>query len=388
VYGRAVSDGPERACLAIADVSGYTGYLAGVELDHAQDILADVMGTIVEAMAPFRFSKLEGDAAFTYLPGDAIDGSMLQDTIEATYVAFRLRLRNIQQASTCECNACTRIPTLDLKFVVHHGQIAKQQMLGTEELVGADVILVHRLLKNRIAEATGVGAYAYYTQATLDAASVAPVEQGLIEHHEETDVAGVVVGWVRDLEAHWQAELARPRREISPESLLREFTWEAPTPPPVTWEYLTSPALRPQWDLTITRFDEETEGGRRGVGTTNHCLHGEDAVREDILDWRPPHYWMMQGFAASIPGEPGMYISDELEALPDGGTRVRTRVGKIEEYAIDADTIAELGSQFAEEAGVAIARLQQLLGEVADSLPPSQVEPPASAGRYLTDPVA
>jgi hypothetical protein len=64
VYRRAVINGPERACLAIADVSGYTGYLAGVELDHAQDILADLISTIVGAMAPFQLSKLEGDAAF------------------------------------------------------------------------------------------------------------------------------------------------------------------------------------------------------------------------------------------------------------------------------------------------------------------------------------
>ena len=33
----------ESACFVIADISGYTGYLAGVELDHAQDILADLL---------------------------------------------------------------------------------------------------------------------------------------------------------------------------------------------------------------------------------------------------------------------------------------------------------------------------------------------------------
>ncbi len=57
----------ESACLLIADISGYTGYLAGVEIEHAQDILADLMGTIVSALRPgFRLAKLEGDAAFTY----------------------------------------------------------------------------------------------------------------------------------------------------------------------------------------------------------------------------------------------------------------------------------------------------------------------------------
>ena len=32
---------PELAYFAIADISGYTSFLAGVELDHAQDIIAD-----------------------------------------------------------------------------------------------------------------------------------------------------------------------------------------------------------------------------------------------------------------------------------------------------------------------------------------------------------
>ena len=55
---------PEPACLVIADISGYTSYLAGVELDHAQDILADLMDTVVGSLRPaFRLAKLEGDAA-------------------------------------------------------------------------------------------------------------------------------------------------------------------------------------------------------------------------------------------------------------------------------------------------------------------------------------
>ena len=39
---------PEKACFLIADISGYTSYLAGVELDHAQDIIADLMDTCGE----------------------------------------------------------------------------------------------------------------------------------------------------------------------------------------------------------------------------------------------------------------------------------------------------------------------------------------------------
>jgi hypothetical protein len=42
---------PESACFVIADISAYTGFLAGVELEHAQDIIADVMDTMVSGRA-------------------------------------------------------------------------------------------------------------------------------------------------------------------------------------------------------------------------------------------------------------------------------------------------------------------------------------------------
>jgi hypothetical protein len=74
---------PESAYFVIADISGYTSFLAGVELDHAQDIIADLMDTVVKGLRPpFRLAKFEGDAAFVYAATAKIDGSMLQDTIE------------------------------------------------------------------------------------------------------------------------------------------------------------------------------------------------------------------------------------------------------------------------------------------------------------------
>jgi class 3 adenylate cyclase len=138
---------PESACLVIADISGYTGFLAGAELDHAQDILADLMGIVVGALRPqFRLAKLEGDAAFAYALTDSVDGPRLQDTIERCYFAFRRRLRDVGQASTCECNACILVPRLDLKVVAHYGQVIRQRIASREELVGSDVIVVHRLV--------------------------------------------------------------------------------------------------------------------------------------------------------------------------------------------------------------------------------------------------
>jgi hypothetical protein len=68
-----------------------------VELDHAQDILEDLMGTIVSALRPgFRLARIEGDAAVTYVQTDRVDGSMLLDTVERCYFGFRRRRRDVR----------------------------------------------------------------------------------------------------------------------------------------------------------------------------------------------------------------------------------------------------------------------------------------------------
>ena len=185
----------QPTCFLIADISGYTGYLADVELDHAQDILADLVGAVVTALRPnFRLAKLEGDAAFTFMTAETIDGSMLLDTIERCYFGFRRRRRDVRQATSCDCNACVRIPDLDLKFVVHHGDAIIQKVAGRQELLGSDVIVVHRLLKNDVVETMGIDAYALITQRCVDATEIDPAALGMREHAETYDRIGEVRG--------------------------------------------------------------------------------------------------------------------------------------------------------------------------------------------------
>ena len=85
--------------------------------------------------------------------------------MEGTYIAFRQALERMVLNTTCTCNACKNIPSLDLKFFIHHGTYMTQLLGAQTELVGSDVNLVHRLTKNSITEKTGVKAYAVYTQA-------------------------------------------------------------------------------------------------------------------------------------------------------------------------------------------------------------------------------
>jgi uncharacterized protein YndB with AHSA1/START domain len=307
-------------CFLIADISGYTGYLADVELDHAQDILADLVGAVVTALRPnFRLAKLEGDAAFTFATVETIDGSMLLDTIERCYFGFRRRRRDVRQATSCDCNACVRIPDLDLKFVVHHGSAIHQKVAGRQELLGSDVIVAHRLLKNEVVEKLGISAYALISQAGIDASDIDPVALGMRAHAETYDRIGDVPAWAHDLERRWQEEEARGRAFVTPEESILTVSVPTKAPPQVAWEFLTKPGQRMSWQPWVTSVViQGATGGRRGPGSSNHCMHGKDAVVEEILDWRPYDY-VTDRTILDTPGGPTKVLHTiELEPVPEG----------------------------------------------------------------------
>src|SRR3954471_24294130 len=198
---------PEPVLMIIADISGYTSYLTGTEIDHAQNVLEDLLETVYSKLAPpFTMIKSEGDALFLFASGGQISGTMLLDTIDACYFAFRRRLRDVSQATTCECNACILIPRLDLKFIAHAGEAIRQSSFGSVDFVGPDVIVLHRLLKNHVFEEHGWRAYALLTDAAVKSVGLDCLRLGMLAHHEAYDDAGGVVGWVEDLEARWKAE--------------------------------------------------------------------------------------------------------------------------------------------------------------------------------------
>ncbi|HJS31808.1 MAG TPA: DUF2652 domain-containing protein, partial [Alphaproteobacteria bacterium] len=354
---------PESACFLIADISGYTSFLAGVELDHAHDIIADLMDTAVRRLRPpFRLAKFEGDAAFFYAAADKLDGSVLQDAIESAYFAYRKRLRNIKQASSCACKACSRMQDLDLKFVSHHGEFIKHKMAGREELAGRDVIVVHRLLKNAVNERLGGHAYALYSDACVQAMNIDPLAQGLVEHLEPIDNIGEVKCWLRDLEESWTRENDRQRNEVTRDKSISVIEFDIAAPRPSVWEYFTLPSLRPKW-RGADSVRENSESGRRGVGTINHCMHGAHTIIEEVIDWRPFDYLTLTTLLP-MPGAPKVLMTYAFSetagpAGAGGGTHIEIRVAKPKPK--DMAFLEQVGAEFHKTITSEVATLRRML---------------------------
>jgi hypothetical protein len=206
------------------------------------EILADLLGTICEKIeSVLTLHKLEGDAVFAYVPESRITrGETIIELIESTYVAFRDKQTSIKRATTCTCNACRNIPTLDLKFIAHHGDFIIQQVRDIREMVGSDVNLIHRLLKNHVAEATGWRAYVMFTERCLDHLKL-NLENALVQM-EEYEHLGEVKTYNMDLHQRYREMMDERRIVIDEKDADIAFNIDFSTPPPVTWEWIRIPS--------------------------------------------------------------------------------------------------------------------------------------------------
>jgi uncharacterized protein DUF2652 len=92
----------QHGYLIIADISGYTSFVARTELEHSQEILSELLELLVNRFQPtMTISKLEGDAVFVYAPEEVfVRSETLIDFIESMYVAFRDKQLSMKRATT------------------------------------------------------------------------------------------------------------------------------------------------------------------------------------------------------------------------------------------------------------------------------------------------
>jgi uncharacterized protein YndB with AHSA1/START domain len=316
-----------RGYLLLADISGYTAFLTGTELEHANAIVHELTTLIREGLSPpMRFVKCEGDAVFCHASTASFeDGERLVELIERCYFDFSNRLLDMERGTTCRCAACASMGSLDLKFVAHYGTYVIDSEGDREDLAGADVILVHRLLKNTVSEGGGPHAYAFFTDACLQRV---PPSFDLPAHSESYESFGPTTGGVYDLAPVLARMREAQRVHIDAEDADLEVSFgEHPYPPALVWQYFVDPEKRLRWQPLQTAIkNHPNRQGRLGPGASSHCAHGAggDALRE-YLDWRPYSYFTNR-FTPLGRGPHFFPGIETFEFIPtDDGTRVQYR---------------------------------------------------------------
>ena len=141
--------------MMIADIGGYTRYmrLHRMSLAHSQEITSRLLEALVRAAPPLKLIEVEGDAAFlsTSIRGDAMSTvGIVADVAVSMHAAFHAEQDRMVALNMCSCPGCIEAGRLRVKFVAHVGEVARQTIRKREQLVGLDVIVVHRMLKNSV----------------------------------------------------------------------------------------------------------------------------------------------------------------------------------------------------------------------------------------------
>ncbi len=284
--------GVQCGWLMLADLSGYTSFVASTEVEHAQGIVTNLIRLLRGRLTPaLELVEVEGDALFLHAPErKVVRGEVVLELAETAYVAFRDLVHTMQRTARCPCNACKAIPGLDLKFVVHFGEYVLQDVGDTTKPFGASVTLAHRLLKNRVSEATGWPAYILLTDAALGRMGIQP--EGLhrdvatYEHLGDTGIGALDLRErYRALTADRVAFLAESEADVTLRERFR-------TPPSHLWALLCDPGRRGEWEVGSDWSLEQRPGGRTGAGTSHHCANSK--FREEVLDWRPFEYYTVR----------------------------------------------------------------------------------------------
>ena len=282
----------QKGYFILTDISGYTEFLTKSELDHARDALQNLFDAqLAQIKHPFKISGYRGDAIFMYVPEtDFSEAQTFLESLERLYCVFADTRRQMIYNTTCPCRACQNISKLDLKMVIHYGEYLIQKLGDREELLGADIIIPHRMLKNRVIEQTGIESYALFSQAAAEASQLPQLAYPLIAHTETYEHIGDINMQVLDLRKVWEREQEKRRFIVSPEEAWLSFEWDSPHPLSAVWEYLTTPRLEQQWAGYDLAERTDTLGGRMRAESTYHCAHGDLHFFNTILDWKPLEY--------------------------------------------------------------------------------------------------
>ena len=312
----------DKGFLVCADITGYTQYLSASELEHASGILGELLNLLLgETTTPLHLSRVEGDAVISYSQvADGADPQVLVDRLESTYVAFRRAMEQMVLNTACDCNACANIGTLDLKIVVHHGPFVVQHLGAQDELMGAEVNFLFRLMKNHVRQELGVPGYLALTDAALDAIGLPGYAARLVTHTEEDAERGTVAIHVKAMAPVWEERRAERTVDIG-EPFSADSTVVA-LPIGEVWAAVTRPDMRVivfGADKMEADFGDDGRIGRESVYV---CFHGDAKILHLILDWEPPTRYV---FRSTLPMGVDVLGEITLEPVDDATTKLTFR---------------------------------------------------------------
>lgn len=145
------ADDTQPALIFIPDISGFTKFVNEAGIQQSRTLIADLLEIIIEAnILDMKLSEIQGDAVLFYRPGPPPSVQEVINQCKQIFLDFQNYLRIVERDRGSSLSESLSGSKLTLKVVVHYGRLSVTLIRNHVKLMGKDVIIAHRLLKNNI----------------------------------------------------------------------------------------------------------------------------------------------------------------------------------------------------------------------------------------------
>lgn len=131
-----------KGIIFIPDISGFTSFVRATEASLGSMIIQDLLKLMMQHnQLNMEVSEIEGDAILFYKHGPPKPLPILIKSFIDMQMAFQMKFDEYRKRFGL-------LTTLNLKLIVHYGEIIVYNICGFNKLYGEAIIEAHRLLKS------------------------------------------------------------------------------------------------------------------------------------------------------------------------------------------------------------------------------------------------
>ncbi len=135
------------------DITGFTRFMAETDIEFSRKIIPSLLRNIVNSNTlNLKVGEIEGDAILFFRFGPLPSLKELGEQCINFYLNFNKHLESLEKEFPDDFERYISPSKLSLKIILHAAEITSTNIEGTIKLIGEDMVVVHKLLKNTVKE--------------------------------------------------------------------------------------------------------------------------------------------------------------------------------------------------------------------------------------------
>ena len=268
----------QQAFLYMPDISGFTKFINETEIEHSAHIIQELLEIIIDSnQLGLQLMEIEGDAVFFFRFGKMPSMKEIVEQSKNIFTNFHQHLMKYDTHRICQCGACRTASELTLKFVVHYGNVSSINVGSNFKLIGKEVIVLHRLMKNKVP----FDEYVLLTEPFWTISNDEYLKIGQFEINEETekyDDNFITYKYIKTSEWLHEMEFVDTPVLKKHAALRSAVSSSININKPVdgVFNYMADLGKRAEWMTMIKKVEIITAQKLNQAGTVHKCIIGDN----------------------------------------------------------------------------------------------------------------